>query len=82
LKSLGPVFVAVFTLDLHLALLFLAVNIAFAFTLTALVFRGRPMVDRWLIFLGVAFLANVVGLGATSLFARTPIREVITFADD
>ena len=82
MKSLGPVFVAVVTLDFHLALLFLAVNIAFAFTLTVLMFRGRPLVDRWLIFLGIALLANVVGLGATSLFARTPIREVITFADD
>ena len=82
MSSLGPVYVAVVTLDFHLALLYLAVNIAFAFCLTVLLFRGRPVLDRWLIFLGVALLANLIGLGASSMYARTPIREFVTFALD
>lgn len=82
MKNLGPQFVAVFTFDVHLTALFLLVNVAFAFSLTLLLFRGRPLLDRWLIFLGLAVLVNVLGLAASSFYARAPIREFVTFAVD
>lgn len=82
MKSLGPLYVGVVTVDAALALLFLAVNIAFAAALTALAFRGRPWADRWLIFLGLCVLTNAVGLAATSCMARTPIRDVEVFTTD
>ena len=82
MKNLGPQFVAVLTIDLHLTGLFLVVNVAFAFSLTAILFRQRPVIDRWLIFIGLAFVVNVLGLAATSLYARAPIRDLVTFAVD
>lgn len=82
MRNLGPQLVAVVTIDLHLAALFLIVNVAFAFSLTALLFRQRPLLDRWLIFIALAFVVNIFGLAAASFYARAPIREFVTFAVD
>ncbi len=79
MNTLGPLFAVFVSVDLHLAALFLLVNTTFSFFLTALAFRGRPLVDRWLIFLGLALVFNTLGLLGCHVFARTPVHDFDAF---
>lgn len=72
----------IFTVDLHLAVLFLVVNTAFSLGLTLLLFRKRPFVDQLLILLGLAVLTNTLGLVGTYFYARAPVREIQAISVD
>lgn len=82
MNSLGPLYAVFLTLDLRLAIAFLAVNTAFALGLAHLAFPGRPALDRGLIALGLILLLNAGGLLASSLLSRTPVRDFDAFALD
>lgn len=76
MRSLGPTWAVILTLDgLMLVALTLA-NIGFAVSAALLVFRRRPPLDRILIGLGLFFVVMGVSLAGLYLFSGAPIREV------
>ncbi len=76
MRSLGPTWAVVLTLDVHLLAALALANMGFAASAVLLLFRRRRAVDRLLIGLGVFALVMGASLGGMYLFAGAPIREV------
>lgn len=76
MRSLGPTWAVVLTLDVHLLAALALANTGFAASTVLLLFRQRRAVDRLLIGLGVFALVMGASLGGMYLFAGAPIREV------
>lgn len=82
MRSAGPLWALVMTIDRNLLLALATANLGFAIASAALLFRGRPLADRALITAGI--FAIVTALSVLGLYglARVPIREVQVFLLD
>ena len=76
MRSLGPTWAVIVTLDSHLLAALAMANLGFAASVVLLLFRRRRVVDRLLIGLGVFMLVMGASLAGMYLFAGAPIREV------
>lgn len=69
-------------LDSNLMMTLAVANMLFALAFVGLSFRGRPVVDRLLIVIGLFVTLSVASLAGMHLFARTPIRDAQFFSAD
>ena len=69
-------------LDRNLIMLLGVANLCFACAFALLSFKGRPVVDRIFITIGLFVTLTVLSLVGMHVFARTPIRDVQFFLVD
>ena len=82
MRSMGPLWALVLTLDRNLLFLILMVNLLFALGITRIAFHDRRPLETLLICTGVFALVTVVSMASLYLFARTPVHELQFFALD
>lgn len=69
-------------LDRNLIMMLVAANVIFAIAFVGLSFRGRPIVDRIFIVIGLFVTLSVASLAGMHMFARTPVRDAQFFSVD
>lgn len=82
MRPTGPLWAIALTIDRNVAVVLMVGNVLFALAFALLVFRGRSVVDRLFIALGLLLVLTVLSTVGMHLFARTPVREVEVFAVD
>lgn len=75
MNSVGPTWAFILTVDAAVFVAIVLANLSFALSVSVLVFRKRPPVDRILIAAGVFAVVCAASLAGLHLFAATPIHE-------
>ena len=79
---MGPTWGIGLILDRNLIVTLGAANLIFALAFATVSFRGRPIIDRAFIVIGLFVALSVASLAGMHLFARTPVRDVQFFSVD
>lgn len=79
---MGPIWGVGLILDRNLVVTLGVANIIFALAFVGMSFRGRPVVDRIFIVIGLFVTLTALSLSGMHLFARTPVRDAQFFSVD
>ena len=79
---MGPIWGVGLILDRNLIVTLGVANMIFALAFVAMSFRGRPVLDRVFIVIGLFVTLSLVSLAGMHTFARTPVRDAQFFSVD